>query len=225
MANWKELLAQFLPKVVEILQKKTEEEVAKPVKSVTVEITPEPAKPVILDWENPKSKINSRFTVHETTWLPSWSVYHKPTDEQKKAIIALADAVSKITDDLEKQLDRKLPINVHAWMRPDKAICPGSEWDGKDYNRYIYETQVWKDLTPEEKAKKTVPLSPHRTGNAIDFHYLTLEGNIGCDMARQLLVPLLEKHGLRMENISANKTRTWVHLDSLPVKINRYFIP
>jgi hypothetical protein len=68
-------------------------------------------------------------------------------------------------------------------------------------------------LTAEEKAKKKVPKSPHRTGRAIDFHIVGYEGAEKCQIIRVLLAPHLEKLGLRMEKIDGG----WIHLDNMPV--------
>lgn len=174
-----------------------------------------------IDWSNPKSKITPRFSVGEALTLQSWSVMHVPTEDEKAAIIGIAEKVSKAADILEGIIGRKVLINVHAFMRPEKANIPGSKWDGMDYNRYIYETQVWKDLTPEEKAKKTVPKSPHRTGHAIDFHIIGFEGKEKCAQIRAMLLPHLEALGLRMEDLDG----TWIHLDDLPVVNKRFFKP
>jgi len=120
---------------------------------------------------------------------------------KKKAIIGIAQKVSQAALILEKIIGRKVSINVHAFMRPGKANIPGSKWDGQDYNRYIYETQVWKDLTPEQKALKKVPNSPHRTGHAIDFHIVGFEGKEKCLQIRTMLLPHLVALGLRMEKM------------------------
>lgn len=174
-----------------------------------------------IDWSNPKSKITPRFSVSEALTLQSWGVMHVPSEAEKAAIIQIAKDVGRAADVLEKTIGRKVSINVHAFIRPEKANIPGSQWDGKDYNRYIYETQVWKNLTEEEKAKKTVPKSPHRTGRAIDFHIVGFEGKDKCAQIREILLPHLEELGLRMEDMSGG----WIHLDNLPVINKRFFKP
>lgn len=226
MPNWNEIFSQILPKILSLIGNEGAKEIAKPVEQIPVKIDPS-AQPIVstIDWSNPKSKINTRFSVHEATWLPSWGIYHQPTEEQKAAIIEIANGISKAIDIVEQKAGKHIPVNVHAWMRPDKSICPGSKWDGQDYNRYIYETQVWKDLTAAQKAEKKVPLSPHRTGHAVDFHLSGFEGNSGCDQVRAILEPHLEELGLRMEDISKFSSRGWVHLDNMPVINKRFFIP
>lgn len=192
-----------------------------PVKSEPVPVAPPaPAAPAI-DWSNPSAKITPRFSVKEALLLPSWGVMHVPTEEEKNAIHAIALGVGKAADILEAALGRKVIISVHAWMRPEKANCPGSQWDGKDYNRYIYETQVWKGLTSAQIAEKKVPKSPHRTGHAIDFHIVGFEGKEGCAKIREMIGPHLEALNLRMEDISGG----WVHLDDMPVVNKRFFKP
>ena len=181
---------------------------------------PKPAQPAV-DWNNPACKISKHFTVKESTFLNSWQVSHVPSDVQKQAILGIAASMDKVADLLGKALGKPVSMNVHAWIRPDSANCPGSQWDGKDYNRYIYETQVWKDLTSAQKAEKHVPLSPHRTGHAVDFHISGYEGPEGCAKIRVLILPHLEELGLRMEDITGG----WVHLDDLPVLHERFFKP
>jgi hypothetical protein len=219
LAQGFELLKAFLekkkPTIVNSASKAVAKEVAKPVAPVQVTVEQE------IDWKNPKSRISANFTVGEALTLPSWGVMHTPSDEEKEAIKGIGKKVTAIIEDLEKQLGKQLQISVHAWMRPGVANIPGSKWDGKDYNRYIYETQVWKNLTAEEKAKKKVPNSPHKTGHAIDFHIVGWEGKDKCREMRKLLLPLLEKHGLRMEDMEGG----WIHLDDLPVVNLRFFKP
>lgn len=183
----------------------------------------EPPKPVVaeLDWNDLQSRINKYFSVKEALFLPSWGVAHVPSEDEKKAILEIAAGVEMAADVIAAALGKPVHVSVHAWMRPEKANCPGSQWDGQDYNRYIYETQVWKDLTPAQKAEKKVPLSPHRTGHAIDFHIIGFEGVEGCAKIRQILLPKLEELGLRMEDIVGG----WVHLDNLPVIHLRFFKP
>jgi hypothetical protein len=223
--------------IFDFLGKKVTEEVQKPVQTIKVvqnEEKPAPQATIVdqkpisepiestkIDWADPKSKITARFSVGEALTLQSWGVMHVPSEDEKAAIVSIAQGVGRAADELEKQLGRHVSINVHAFMRPEKANIPGSQWDGHDYNRYIYETQVWKGLSAEEMAKKTVPKSPHRTGHAIDFHIVGFEGAEGCAKIRQMLLPKLEELGLRMEDLNGG----WVHLDNLPVVNKRFFKP
>lgn len=182
---------------------------------------PAPEAPKGIDWANPACQISRHFKIKEALLLPSWSAYHSPSEEEKEAIQGIADKVEKALDVISQAIGHEAHVDVHAWMRPAVASIPGNKWDGKDYNRYIYETQVWKDLSPEEKAKKSVPNSPHKTGHAIDFHVIGFEGKEGCAKIRAILEPKLEELGLRMEDISGG----WVHLDDLPVGNKRFFKP
>jgi hypothetical protein len=207
--------SKLLDLAANFLKKKATEEVAKPVQPVVVEIEPE------INWSNPKQKLTENFTVKEALYLPSWFSYHMPSEEEKTAILEIAKKVTKIISKVEEKLGKQLYIDVHAWIRPEKANIAGSKWNGMDYNRYIYETQVWKDLTPEQKAQKKVPNSPHKTGRAIDFHVIGYEGKEKCAEMRTLLLPYLEEFGLRMEDISGG----WIHLDDMPVVSHRFFKP
>jgi len=225
----KNLIEKIIKAIMDFLGKNAPKEVAKPVQPIIVVQNPEkPADQTTkvvqndIDWSNPKAKITPRFSVKEALELQSWGVLHVPSEEEKAAIISIAQGVGRAADLLEQKLGKKILISVHAFMRPEKANVPGSKWDGQDYNRYIYETQVWKNLTPEEKAKKKVPKSPHRTGRAIDFHIVGYEGKEKCQEIRELLAPHLEELGLRMEKIQGG----WIHLDDLPVgPSGRWFNP
>lgn len=223
----KNLVDKIIQAIMQFLGgKKVTEFIAAPVQPIKV-VQSEQKAPVEtikvvqpdIDWKDPKSKITPRFSVGEALTLQSWGVMHVPSEDEKAAIVSIAEGVGKAAEFLEEKLGHKVSINVHAFMRPEKANVPGSQWDGQDYNKYIYETQVWKDLTPEEKAKKTVPKSPHRTGHAIDFHIVGYEGIDKCQEIRLLLAPELERLGLRMEKIKGG----WVHLDNLPVVHERWF--
>lgn len=209
----KALLTQLLGLAMNFFKKKAVEQVSKPEEPLKLKAE--------VDWNDPKSKLTENFSVGEALLLPSWSAYHVPSEEEKAAIKGIADKVTRLTTKLEEKLGKQLKIDVHAWMRPAVANIPGSKWNGMDYNRYIYETQVWKDLSPEEKAKKKVPNSPHKTGHAIDFHFIGYEGKAKCAEMRKLIEPLLEEFGLRMEDIEGG----WIHLDDLPVVNNRFFKP
>lgn len=221
----KNLVDQIIQAIMKFLGKNVAAEIEKPVQPILVQDVPAPVvstKPTSsIDWTDPKAKITDRISVGEALTLQSWGVMHVPSEEEKAAIVGIAEAAGRAMDVLEKIIGRHVSINVHAFMRPEKANVPGSQWDGHDYNRYIYETQVWKDLSADEKAKKNVPKSPHRTGHAIDFHIGGYEGAEKCAQIRQMLLPHLEELGLRMEDLNGG----WVHLDNLPVVHARFFKP
>lgn len=224
----KNMLDQIIQLILGIFGKKSAAPAPAPVQATIVVQNPpkvESQTTIVvqnpIDWSNPKSKITPRFSVKEALELQSWGALHVPSEDEKKAIVGICEKVEKAADVLEKIIGRKVSISVHAFIRPEKANIPGSQWDGKDYNRYVYETQVWKNLTAEEKAKKTVPKSPHRTGHAIDFHIVGFEGKEKCAQIRQMLLPHLESLSLRMEDLDGG----WVHLDDLPVVNKRFFKP
>lgn len=154
----------------------------------------------MIDWNDKKAKISKHFTVHEATFLPSWRIYHTPSEEEKKEIIKLAKIMDGIRDDLGKA------IIVHVWIRPKKVNCPGHARDGQDYNVFIGST-----------SKK----SAHIFGKGIDFHVSGHSGPAGCKEIRDKLEPKLESLGVRMEDINGG----WVHLDTNPVGYKRFFKP
>lgn len=67
---------------------------------------------------------------------------------------------------------------------------------------------------------KGAPNSGHKFGQAIDFSMAGLD----CDDARKtiILTGLLEKLDMRMEDLPGSN---WVHIDTCPVKSNRFFKP
>ena len=87
------------------------------------------------------------FKWKEVLLLPSWGVYHIPSDQEYQNIISL---ITKI-DVLHKHFGKG--INVHCCIRPSKANCPGSKYNGMDYNSHV----------------GGVSASSHIPGLAIDF--------------------------------------------------------
>jgi hypothetical protein len=151
----------------------------------------------MINWDNPKEKISKHFTVKEATYLPSWDIYHKPSEEEKKEILKLANIMDEIRDRIGK------PVAVHVWIRPKKVNCPGHARDGQDYNLFI-----------GSKSTK----SGHIFGQAIDFH---ISGIPNCSDVREMILPWLEEFDIRMEDIQGG----WVHIDTKEVKYNRFFKP
>ena len=154
----------------------------------------------MIDWSNPDCKVSKYFTVHECTFLPSWRIYHIPSEEEKKEIIKLA----KIMDTIRERIGS--PIIVHVWIRPKSVNCPSSDRHGQDYNVFI-----------GSKSTK----SGHIFGQALDFHVKGYVGPSGCNEIRQKIMPWLEELDIRMEDIDGG----WVHIDTKPVKYNRFFKP
>jgi hypothetical protein len=150
-----------------------------------------------IDWSNPKSQISEHFTVHDATYLPSWGIYHTPSDAEKANILKMAEKMELIRAYIEK------PIVVHVWIRPMSVNCPGTIYNGKNYNSVV------------GGALK----SAHILGLAVDWNP---EGET-CEDARQVLLSQLANFDIRMENRNGN----WVHCDTgvlLPGG-NRFFRP
>ena len=154
----------------------------------------------MINWKDPKCKISKHFTVHEATFLPSWRIYHLPSDEEKEEILKLAKKMDIIRDMFGKA------ISVHVWMRPKSVNCESSSKHGKDYNVFI-----------GSRSTK----SGHIFGQAVDFHVDGFIGVDGCNLARVEIEPKLEELDLRMEDIQGG----WIHLDTKPVGHKRFFKP
>lgn len=154
-----------------------------------------------IDWSNSKSKISKYFTVHEATWLPSWSIHHTPNDQEKANIVALAQKMDQVRDFIEK------PITISVWIRPVKVNCQGFDpskikIDEKDPKKEIKEKAL-KELNYNLFIGGATK-SAHQTGQAVDW-----VSTISCDKLRELLKPKLDEFKLRMEDING----PWVHLD------------
>lgn len=146
-----------------------------------------------INWSDPKSKISDHFTVHEATWLPSWSIYHTPSEDEKTNIL---NTVSKM------ELIRayvNAPINVHVWIRPSIVNNPNSSYNGQNYNEYVGGASN----------------SAHITGLAVDFD---VQG-ISCGDIKAKLLIKLQEFNIRCESDTTN----WVHIDLYPANPNRYF--
>lgn len=137
-----------------------------------------------VDWANPKAQLTPHFTVHDALYLPSWKVYHQPSEAEKAAILDLAARLELVREFLEK------PMIIHCWIRPVAVKAPGSFYHYKNYNGAV----------------SGAPNSSHVEGKAVDFHC----PKTTCAELKFLLKPELERFKLRMEN----DERARVHLDS-----------
>lgn len=150
-----------------------------------------------INWSDPKSLLTPHFTVHDALWLPSWQVYHVPSELEKANIIKQAEKLELVREYLEK------PLIIHVWIRPVSVNAPNTQYHLKNYNAAI----------------GGAPGSAHIEGKATDWNPVSMT----CSEARTILEPKLEEFKIRMENIDGN----WVHTDMrdpLPNK-KRFFRP
>ena len=153
-----------------------------------------------INWKDKNSHLTAHFTVHEALWLPSWRIYHKPSDTEKKEIIRLAKAMEKI---------RALygnSINIHCWIRPIKTNASDSNKHGKNYNKAI---------------GSSATKSAHVFGRGVDFHVKGKTGTAECAKVRKKIRPHLKEWNIRMEDINGG----WIHIDTNPVRNKRFFKP
>ncbi len=153
-----------------------------------------------VDWEDKNAKVAPNFPVHETLWLPTWRIYHSPSDEEKQEIVKTADVMQRTRGLFSA------PIIVHCWIRPLSVRAPGTQRHGGNYNRAI-----------GSRSKK----SAHIFGRAVDFHVSGRSGPEECAQVRQAILPYLDEWKIRMED----KDGAWVHIDTNPVIHNRFFKP
>lgn len=149
-------------------------------------------------WDSPTAKISQYFSVREATYLPSWQVYHKPNEEEKRNILAHAKKMDAIRDMFG------VALKIHCWIRPDAVNAPGSVYHMQNYNKSV----------------KGAPGSTHRYGLATDFDVF----GQSCDDVRKRILDLnkLDELELRMEDAPGSD---WVHLDSGSLKDKRFFKP
>jgi zinc D-Ala-D-Ala carboxypeptidase len=136
------------------------------------------------------------FKWKELLYLPSWNIYHTPSDIEIENLTKLAHKMDEIRDYLEN------PVNVNCAIRPMAVNCPGSRFHGKNYNQAVGGAQA----------------SAHIVGLAMDFTV----SRMTCDDARFHLKSQLNFYNVRMEN---KPGAGWVHLDLYEPKPNRFFIP
>lgn len=147
----------------------------------------------MINWQDPKSKLSPHFSVGETLYLPSWQIYHIPSEEEKTNILKTVSKMEEIRAYLNN------PMNIHVWIRPEKVNNPSSDRHGQDYNAFIGGS----------------PHSAHINGLAVDFDAV---GTSIDDVKAKLLIKLKD-FDIRMES----DTTTWIHTDLMPPNPNRYF--
>ena len=181
----------------------------------------------MIDWSDPKCPISKYFTVHDALYLKSWGVYHIPTGSEIRGILSLAPIMDEVWEAFGE-------IERHCWIRPLKAHFKGNltiKLNKKD-PKYQMKKQALIDLNYNAFIGSTAPSGAHPLGRGLDFNFKYFEGKEfntlkdkekieACRQMRLKLIPVLEKLGLRLENIVG----TWLHLDNMPVKFNRFFKP
>lgn len=149
-----------------------------------------------VDWTDPKCKISEYFTVKDATYLPSWKVFHQPSDEEKANILKSAQKMDQIREFLGQ------PINVNCWIRPYATNCTGF-WSGKNYNLFV----------------GGAPQSYHPKGLAVDFTV----SRVTCDEVRSHLLDKLKEFQIRMEDRQGNWIH--IDLGDVGVSGKRFFKP
>lgn len=152
-----------------------------------------------MDWGKPESLISRHFSVHEALWLPGWSkeatAAEGLNDHVKKQIVRLAEKLDVVRDRIG------VHILVHNWYRPEA------------YNHYVH----------------GAPQSAHMCAldwSAVDWSAAlpgTKTRGESCDKLRAMILPWLQELDLRMENNGDGAT--WIHLDTKPLVLQRYFRP
>lgn len=168
----------------------------------------------MIDWNDKKSKISKYFTIEEALYLPSWGVYHIPSEKEKENIIKTAEKMDKVREFIGK------PINVNCWIRPTKANI-NKEIKINKNNLTDTQKRALKDLNYNLFIGSTSINSAHIYGLAVDWACYAYMGVSGCKKLRDILEPKLEEFGIRMEDIKGN----WIHNDLYPVVKKRFYKP
>lgn len=159
-----------------------------------------------IDWNDPDAHVTPHFTVREALLLPRWDALHSPTYTEKANIQVMAGRM----EDVRALLD--MPVHVHCWIRPAHANLkhPANDerhrqHDGEDYNALVRGRDG----------------SMHIVGGAVDFHVGDYTTSARCRTVRSIILPHLERLGLRMEDYDG----PWLHLDMKRVRAGgkRYF--
>lgn len=191
----KHLLSKLFDTVFSFLTKKAIEEVKKPVQQVIVKEE--------IDWNDPKYKISKYFTVGEAIYLREWKRLANEEDglneNVKKQLVKI---FKEVMDPLRELLGK--PIFIKSCYRPKK------------YNVAIGGATESAHMAEKEYA-------------AVDF-WTDQDGDgdkdgEDCDKIKEILMPLLEKMNIRIED--NGKGARWVHVDNKPVPPggNRFFKP
>ena len=140
------------------------------------------------------------FKWKECLFLPSWGIYHTPSDEEVQNLTAL---ITKI-DILHDYFDR--PFNVHCCIRPTSVNCPGSPYHGKNYNAHV----------------GGATHSSHVVGKALDFDIAGLT----VDEVMVQAKAQINNWQLSWEKNGSSVGRNWLHAqDKLVDGIWKIFVP
>ena len=140
------------------------------------------------------------FKWREVLYLPSWKIYHTPSDQEIQNLISLITKVDVIHDYFDA------PFNVHCALRPSSVNCPGSLYHGKDYNHFV----------------GGAAHSTHIVGLAIDFDVV---GKSVDDVMIQAKAQL-NNWQLSWEQNGSASGRNWCHAQDKQVDgIWKIFIP
>ncbi len=198
----KETINKIVQFIMGILKKEAPKELAKPIEPIQVKIEPV-ATPSVVDWNNPKSKISKYFTVEEAIMLREWKRLANESDGLNDKVKAnLIKVFTEVMDPIRELLGK--PVFIKSAYRPSA------------YNVAIGGATFSAHMAANEYA-------------AVDF-WTDQDGDgdkdgKDCDDIKAILMPLLEKMNIRMEDNGTGAR--WVHVDNklLPAGGNRFFKP
>lgn len=71
------------------------------------------------------------FKWKEALYLPSWKVYHSPSQQEVQNIIDTCNKLDKFREHIGK------PFNINCWIRPTSVNDETGKYSGKDYNKLV----------------------------------------------------------------------------------------
>lgn len=164
------------------------------------------------------AKISKYFKLKEALFLPSWSVYHIPTEQELFNIINFAKQLDLVREFIG------IEINVNVWIRPVKVNTKDTINPTFSKDPIIRQKQeiALKNLNYNMFIGSIATKSAHILGRAVDFTFKGFTTPDKCAVMRYKLIPKLEQWNLRLENIRGN----WIHMDNFaPNNERRFFIP
>lgn len=199
--NFLEILKIFIKLIIQAFFKEKIPAIDPPaVDTLLPEETKEETK---IDWSNPEAKISKYFTVKEAILLRNWDRLADETDGLNEKIKnELIRIFRETMDPIRELLGR--PVFIKSAYRPKKynVSIGGATRSAHMADRGYAAVDFWTDADGDGEL----------TGQ-------------DCDAIKEILMPLLEKMNIRMED--NGKGARWVHVDNKPVAPggNRFFLP
>lgn len=74
---------------------------------------------------------SNHFKWKEALLLPSWKIYHSPSQDEVNNIIETCKKLDKFREYVGKS------FNIHCWIRPTFTKDESGKYSGQDYNKLV----------------------------------------------------------------------------------------